>query len=121
MSPSLEATIQTNKEQLVSNLTKPSTLDPDIELQQPNNPATDPNPPKQSAFKSMGLLDRFLAVWIFLAMAIGIILGNFVPNTGPALQKGKFVGVSIPIGNINQIAYLWGYSADFTKQLDCLS
>ena len=51
-----------------------------------------------SAFKSLGWLDRFLAVWIFLAMAIGIILGNFVPSTGPALQKGKFVGVSVPIG-----------------------
>lgn len=53
---------------------------------------------QQSAFKGLGWLDRFLAVWIFLAMAIGIILGNFVENTGPALQKGKFVGVSIPIG-----------------------
>lgn len=53
---------------------------------------------KQSMFKNLGILDRFLAVWIFLAMAIGIILGNFVPNTGPALQKGKFVGVSVPIG-----------------------
>ncbi|PYI34531.1 putative arsenite efflux transporter [Aspergillus indologenus CBS 114.80] len=52
---------------------------------------------KTSAFKSLGLLDRFLAVWIFLAMAIGIILGNFVPSTGPALQQGKFVGVSVPI------------------------
>lgn len=31
-------------------------------------------------------------------MAIGIILGNFVPSTGPALQRGKFVGVSVPIG-----------------------
>lgn len=31
-------------------------------------------------------------------MAIGIILGNFVPNTGEELQKGKFVGVSVPIG-----------------------
>ena len=53
---------------------------------------------KVSAFKSLGLLDRFLAVWIFLAMLVGILLGNFVPNTGPALQKGTFVGVSIPIG-----------------------
>jgi ACR3 family arsenite transporter len=53
---------------------------------------------KQSAFKNLGILDRLLALWIFLAMAIGIILGNFVPNTGPALQKGKFVGVSVPIG-----------------------
>lgn len=55
---------------------------------------------KQSAFKNLGLLDRFLAVWIFLAMVIGILLGNFVPNTGPALQKGKFVGVSVPIGKL---------------------
>lgn len=51
-----------------------------------------------SAFKQLGLLDRFLAVWIFLAMAIGILLGNFVPSTGPSLQRGKFVGVSVPIG-----------------------
>ncbi|KAK0655757.1 arsenical-resistance protein [Cercophora newfieldiana] len=50
-----------------------------------------------SAFKSLGFLDRFLAVWIFLAMLIGILLGNFVKNTGPALQKGTFVGVSLPI------------------------
>lgn len=53
---------------------------------------------RTSAFKAMGWLDRLLAVWIFLAMAIGIILGNFVPNIGPALQKGKFVDVSVPIG-----------------------
>ncbi|KHN93873.1 Arsenical-resistance protein ACR3 [Metarhizium album ARSEF 1941] len=50
-----------------------------------------------SAFRSLGILDRFLALWIFLAMAIGIMLGNFVPNMGPALQRGKFVGVSVPI------------------------
>lgn len=56
---------------------------------------------KSSAFKGLGWLDRFLALWIFLAMAIGIILGNFVPNTGPALQKGKFVGVSVPIGGLH--------------------
>ncbi|KAH6879419.1 sodium bile acid symporter family-domain-containing protein [Thelonectria olida] len=50
-----------------------------------------------SAFKALGWLDRFLALWILLAMAIGIILGNFVPSMGLALQKGKFVGVSVPI------------------------
>jgi ACR3 family arsenite transporter len=60
---------------------------------------------KSSAFKALGWLDRLLALWIFLAMAIGIILGNFVPNTGPTLQKGKFVGVSIPIGK----RYLFSY------------
>ncbi|KAK7985716.1 hypothetical protein PG988_003338 [Apiospora saccharicola] len=50
-----------------------------------------------SAFKALGMLDRFLAVWIFLAMVIGVLLGNFVPQTGPALERGKFVGVSVPI------------------------
>ncbi|KAE9575272.1 Arsenical-resistance protein Acr3 [Colletotrichum fructicola] len=50
-----------------------------------------------STFKSLGVLDRFLAVWIFLAMLIGILLGNFVPNAEPALQQGKFFGVSVPI------------------------
>lgn len=63
---------------------------------------SDGPPGKQSAFKNLGILDRFLALWIFLAMVIGIILGNFVPNTGPALQKGKFVEVSVPIGE-----YCW--------------
>ena len=31
-------------------------------------------------------------------MGLGIALGNTVESVGPALQKGKFVGVSIPIG-----------------------
>lgn len=48
--------------------------------------------------KGLSFLDRFLVIWIILAMAIGTILGNLVPSTGPALQKGQFVGVSLPIG-----------------------
>lgn len=66
----------------------------DPETQQPQD-----LPPQQqdSVIKGLGWLDRFLALWILLAMIIGIVLGNFVPSTGPALQKGKFVGVSIPI------------------------
>lgn len=65
-----------------------------------------------SAFKSLGWLDRFLALWIILAMAIGIILGNFVPSTGPALEKGKFVGVSVPIGMRIIGSVLEGYETD---------
>ncbi|ORY54701.1 sodium bile acid symporter family-domain-containing protein [Pseudomassariella vexata] len=50
-----------------------------------------------SAFRTLGWLDRFLAVWIFLAMVVGVLLGNFVPETASALDKGRFVGVSVPI------------------------
>ncbi len=56
--------------------------------------------PSGSAFQRLGWLDRLLALWILLAMVVGIILGNFVPETGPALQKGQFVGVSVPIGTL---------------------
>jgi ACR3 family arsenite transporter len=73
----------------------------DIEKQRTGKEEEIVDASKTSAFKSLGWLDRFLALWIFLAMAVGIILGNFVPNTGPALQKGEFVGVSIPIGEFH--------------------
>jgi hypothetical protein len=59
---------------------------------------TPPLAKKTSAFKSLGWLDRFLALWILLAMVLGVLLGNFVPDVGPALQKGKFADVSIPLG-----------------------
>ncbi|KAK7721790.1 arsenicals resistance [Botryosphaeria dothidea] len=41
--------------------------------------------------RGLSFLDRFLVLWIFLAMALGIILGNFVPSTGPSLQRGTYV------------------------------
>ncbi|KAF7949752.1 uncharacterized protein EAE97_003261 [Botrytis byssoidea] len=68
-------------------------------LQVPSEPRDDfqKDHQKTSLLKSLGWLDRLLALWIFLAMAIGILLGNFVPNIGTALQKGEFVGVSVPI------------------------
>ncbi|RPB04157.1 arsenical-resistance protein ACR3 [Choiromyces venosus 120613-1] len=53
-----------------------------------------------SAFQQLSFLDRFLAIWIFLAMAVGIIMGYFVPKMSRALlTAGEFgaVKVSVPI------------------------
>jgi ACR3 family arsenite transporter len=85
------------------------SLSNDIEKSslQPNSTTTPDEPqPQSSLFKSLSILDRFLALWIFLAMAIGIILGNFVPNTAETLQKGTFVGVSVPIGWFSLFLFL---------------
>jgi ACR3 family arsenite transporter len=53
---------------------------------------------KKSVYQSLGWLDRLLALWILLAIIVGILLGNYVDSVGPALQRGKFVQVSVPIG-----------------------
>ena len=55
---------------------------------------------KKSVYQSLGWLDRLLALWILLAIIIGILLGNYVDSVGPALQRGKFVQVSVPIGRL---------------------
>ena len=52
-----------------------------------------------SIIKKLSLLDRFLALWIFLAMVLGILLGCFVPSTQEVLQAATLIGVSAPIGN----------------------
>ena len=42
-------------------------------------------------------LDRYLAVWIGLAMAAGLLLGRVVPGLGEALGTVEIDGISLPI------------------------
>ena len=53
-----------------------------------------------SLIKRLSFLDRFLALWIFLAMVLGILLGCFVPGTEKVLNTATFVSVSVPIGTL---------------------
>ena len=45
----------------------------------------------------LSVVDRFLPVWIFLAMGVGIGVGRVYPAVGPALDTVKVGGVSLPI------------------------
>ncbi|WP_431995571.1 ACR3 family arsenite efflux transporter [Streptomyces griseoflavus] len=45
----------------------------------------------------MSTLDRFLAVWILLAMAVGLGLGRAVPGLNDALAEVEVGGISLPI------------------------
>lgn len=47
--------------------------------------------------KEMSFLDRWLAVWILVAMAVGLLLGRFVPGLDTALDAVKIGGISVPI------------------------
>ncbi|MGA5810902.1 ACR3 family arsenite efflux transporter [Streptomyces cellulosae] len=50
-----------------------------------------------SIVKKLSTLDRYLAVWILLAMALGLGLGRLVPGLNDALAKVETGGVSLPI------------------------
>ncbi|WJY69113.1 ACR3 family arsenite efflux transporter [Corynebacterium auris] len=45
----------------------------------------------------MPLLDRFIPLWILLAMAAGLLLGRAVPGLAPFLDSLTVGGVSVPI------------------------
>ncbi|GGU86493.1 arsenical-resistance protein [Streptomyces albospinus] len=53
--------------------------------------------PESGVAGRLSFLDRYLAVWIVAAMAVGLGLGRLVPGLGEALAKFTVTGVSLPI------------------------
>jgi len=50
-----------------------------------------------SVVAKLSFLDRFLAVWILAAMALGLLLGRLIPGLDDALEAVKVGSVSLPI------------------------
>ncbi|MCB1287976.1 MAG: ACR3 family arsenite efflux transporter, partial [Mycobacterium sp.] len=45
----------------------------------------------------LSTLDRFLPLWIGIAMAAGLLLGRWIPGLNTALEKVQIDGISLPI------------------------
>jgi ACR3 family arsenite transporter len=66
-------------------------------------PATSPSVADAPVLARLSTLDRFLPVWILLAMGIGLALGRVYPGLGAALDAVQVQGVSVPIA----VGLLW--------------
>jgi len=55
------------------------------------------HPTPASAARRLSFLDRYLTLWIFAAMALGVLLGRFVPTFASTLTSWSIGSTSIPI------------------------
>jgi ACR3 family arsenite transporter len=54
-------------------------------------------PEHSSVAERLSLFDRFLPVWIGVAMVAGLLLGRFIPALGSDLNRVQVDGISLPI------------------------
>src|SRR5688572_13945024 len=47
--------------------------------------------------KKLGFLDRYLTLWIFIAMAIGVGIGYFIPSSGGFINSFSSGTTNIPL------------------------
>lgn len=59
--------------------------------------------PRAGVFQQLSVLDRFLPLWIFLAMAFGVILGAVAPGIKDGFNALSIGTVSLPIA----VGLLW--------------
>ena len=51
----------------------------------------------RNSVQRLGFLDRFLTLWIFLAMLIGVAIGYFFPQSGQFINQFNFGSTNVPL------------------------
>ena len=53
--------------------------------------------PSQEVLSGLSVLDRFLPIWIFVAMGVGVLIGFALPQSGSVINSFRIGSVSLPI------------------------
>src|SRR5690625_3125368 len=77
----------------------PTELTRRLSSTMPAPPHTTSTPaPAAAATRQLSTLDKWLPVWIGLAMIAGLLLGRFIPALADMLTRMEVAGISVPIG-----------------------
>nr|WP_298248741.1 ACR3 family arsenite efflux transporter [uncultured Halomonas sp.] len=66
-----------------------------------------------SAAEGMGLFERYLSVWVALAIVAGVLLGQFAPAVPATLSRFEYAQVSIPVAIL-----IWAMIFPMMAQID---
>ena len=47
--------------------------------------------------QEIGVFQRYLSLWVILCMAVGVLIGKFLPGVPAFLNRFEYANVSIPI------------------------
>jgi ACR3 family arsenite transporter len=72
--------------------------------------------PSPSASEGMGLFERFLTLWVALAIAAGVLIGQFAPAIPETLSRFEVAQVSIPVAVL-----IWAMIFPMMVQVDFTS
>ncbi len=53
---------------------------------------------KREAGAPMSVFERFLSVWVFLCIVVGVVLGQFLPYVFQAIGRMEIAQVNLPVG-----------------------
>src|SRR5690554_4160270 len=66
-----------------------------------------------SAAEGMGLFERYLSVWVALAIVAGVLLGQLAPAVPATLSRFEYAQVSIPVAIL-----IWAMIFPMMAQID---
>ena len=64
---------------------------------------------KKATDPGINFFQRYLTVWVFLCMVVGVLLGHFLPTLPALLARLEFARISIPMAILIWVTPLYNF------------